>query len=590
MAPSDPHSYSDLSQGRIKRIDFDIAVDFASRTLRVRADYQLEAPVSGDFFLDSRGVSLTGVSSGGVPVRFELDAQDPILGERLCLKNLENADGFTIELNTSPAASALQWLEPQQTAGGVHPFLYSQCQALHARSLFPCQDTPSVRFTYGARLRVPRHLAAVMAAASTGVTEQGEAKICSFSMPQPIPSYLFALAVGDLRFKELGPRTGVYAEPSVLEAAAWEFAENERKVEEAERLFGPYLWDRYDLLIMPPSFPYGGMENPRLSFITQLAVLGTRERTALISHELAHAWTGNLVTNATWEDFWLNEGWTTYAEYRLSQALEGVEVTHLMDLYARNRMREQIKRLGETSERTCLKASMKGVDPDEAVSTIPYTKGRLFLQSLERAAGRETFDVFIHKYISRHSFHSLSTEGFIVFLEQELPAACERVDIHTWLYHPGYPEDAPPVTSGLTEEVAARAGAYERGILPTREDVKDWHYLQTGVFLDMLPRQIPPEHCRYLEEVFDFERVRNATLLMLFYPLCIRSGYREILPEVERFAEEVGNFTVLKPVYRALVQNDWSRELARPLFERVRERYHPITAAMLESVLTEGGV
>ena len=245
---------------------------------------------------------------------FEKHASDPILGECLCLYLPAGTERFSIACRAPAHADALQWLAAQHTAGGAHPFLFSQCQAIHARSLFPCQDTPSVRFTYEARISVPRGLTVVMAAERTGHGQDGERDVFTFRMPQPIPSYLFALAAGDLVFQRIGERTGVYAEPSVLEAAAWEFGENEQRLEAAERLFGPYLWDRYDLLIMPPSFPYGGMENPRLTFVTPLVILGDRSRTWLITHELAHAWTGNLITNATWEDFWLNEGWTTYAE------------------------------------------------------------------------------------------------------------------------------------------------------------------------------------------------------------------------------------------------------------------------------------
>jgi len=308
----DPASYADLSQGKIQHIDFHIGVDFATCSLGIEAKYQLQEPVHGSLYLDAFKIDLQQARADGRKLEWEFDTQDDILGERLHLKGLEGDSSFTLTFRTSPEARALQWLNASQTAGGSHPFLFSQCQQIHARSIFPCQDTPSVRFTYSAEVEVPEGLVAAMSAEQVeGDVLTGEAVSkgqkgsgrFSFRMPQPIPSYLFALAVGNLVFREFGPRTGIYAEPETIEAAAWEFAENELKMTEAEKLLGPYLWGRYDLLVLPPSFPYGGMENPRLTFLTPTAILGTRGQTSLITHELAHAWTGNLVTNATWQDF-----------------------------------------------------------------------------------------------------------------------------------------------------------------------------------------------------------------------------------------------------------------------------------------------
>jgi len=231
----------------------------------------------------------------------------------LHIKDLEGASSCTIEYNTTPSASALQWLAPNQTSGGEHPFLYSQCQSIHARSIFPCQDTPSVRFTFTAEIEIPNPLTVVMGAGLVGSRNNEATSEFRFDMPQPIPSYLFAIAAGNIQFRSIGSRCGIYAEPELLEAAAWEFAKTEDMLNTAERLFGPYVWDRYDILILPPAFPYGGMENPRLTFLNPMFIIGDRSETIIVTHELAHAWTGNLVTNATWEDFWLNEGWTTYA-------------------------------------------------------------------------------------------------------------------------------------------------------------------------------------------------------------------------------------------------------------------------------------
>src|SRR5512138_2717257 len=439
MELKDATTFTDLTQGKIRHIDFRIGVNFATRVLDVEAAYQMQEAVHGSLYLDSFKIDLKEAQADGHELKWEFDTSDEILGERLHLQGLENVSTFTLKFQTSPEARALQWLTASQTAGGNYPFLFSQCQAIHARSVFPCQDTPSVRFTYSAEMEVPQGLVAAMAAESTGVQKGSGQTLFRFKMPQPIPSYLFALSVGKLTFRELGPRTGVYAEPETIEAAAWEFAENEIKMNEAEKLLGPYLWGRYDVLILPPSFPYGGMENPRLTFLTPTAILGTRTYTSLITHELAHAWTGNLVTNATWQDFWLNEGWTTYAETRITEILEGKEITDLRAVYDEKRLIEILERIGMDSPYTCLKVPEEK-DADRLSTIIPYYKGCFFLQECEYAVGRERFDAFIQKYMKRFQFQSLTTEEFLDFLKAELPDVFEKVDVQMWVYEPGMPE------------------------------------------------------------------------------------------------------------------------------------------------------
>jgi len=585
MTFSDPHSYVDISQGKIKHIKFNIYVDFGKQVLNLKARYRMDRPVNGSLFLDTRDIDPYRIYTDEAEITWEKDMQDSILGERLHLKNLESVSEFTIELTTSSNASALQWLTPAQTTGGEHPFLYTQCQILHARSIFPCQDSPSVRFTYEAEVDAPAPLIAVMGAAriEAGPTYK-------YKMSQPIPSYLFALAVGNLTFRPIGPRTGIYAEPEMIEAAAWEFAENEQKLTEAEKLLGPYLWDRYDLLIMPRSFPFGGMENPRLTFCSAALIVGDRRWAYVIAHELAHAWTGNLITNATWEDFWLNEGWTTYTENRISEILEGDEYTQLVNTGDYLDLLEAMKRFGMDSEMTCLKYSQKGLDPEEVFSFIPYSKGHYFLKLLERLAGRKAFDAFIQKYISRYKFQSLTTEAFAGFLKQELPDVVEKTDLDEWLYKPGLPNDAPQFQSRLYDELVVAVDNLKKGSLPTQDQIAAWIPWQLYYFLAMLPEELSIEDCRALEELFGFRDYPDFGWLTPFYVCAIQSGYQEILPTIEEMASSYGRLAYLGKVFRALVKAEWSRELARPLFERYRETYHPITATQIENILKEAGL
>ena len=603
MTIKDPTTYAELSQGRITHIDFHIHVYFELHTLEVEATYQMQEPLHGVLFLDSLKIEMLEAQTHGRHLEWEFDARDDVLGERLHLKGFDGETSFTLKFRTSPEARALQWMNEAQTAGGEHPFLYSQCQESNARSVFPCQDTPSVRFTYSAEVEVPaagarpgEGLTAVMAAESLEAGpqssmkgSQGTAKF-TFRMPQPIPSYLFAIAVANLVFRELGPRTGIYAEPEVIDAAAWEFAETEKSLVEAEKLLGPYLWGRYDMLVLPPSFPYGGMENPRLTFLTPTAILGTRGQASLITHELAHAWTGNLVTNASWQDFWLNEGWTTYVETRITEILEGRDVTDLTAVYDEKRTLEIMNRVGMESPHTQLKltADKRGVEAQTSV--LAYTKGCFFLKECEYAVGRERFDEFIQAYIQRFQFQSLTTEGFLDFLKTQLPEAYEKVDVQTWIYEPGMPETWHQPKSHLYDEIEKALADLEQGKLPAKDQVKDWHRYQILSFLQGLPRRLPVEDCKTLEEVLELEKWNDDHFFSYFFATCILSDYREVLPRVEKFVERIGRLLYLIPIVRAMIEVDWARDRVRPLFARASERHHPVTLKTVDNILKKAGL
>lgn len=584
----DPTSYTDLTQGRISHIDFRIQADFSSCILDIEATYQMQEPIQGSLHLDAFKIEMQEANANGRKLEWDLDKSDDVLGERLHLKGLDGESSFTLRFRTSPEARALQWMNASQTAGGKHPFLYSQCQASNARSIFPCQDTPSVRFTYSAEVEVPKELTAVMAAEQLEASEGSGTFV--FKMPQPIPSYLFAIAAANLVFRELGPRTGIYAEPEIIDSAAWEFAETEKALNEAETLLGPYLWGRYDMLVLPPSFPFGGMENPRLTFLTPTSILGTRGQTSLITHELAHAWTGNLVTNATWQDFWLNEGWTTYAETRITEILEGKDSAELNAVYDEKRTYAIMERAGMDSPVTCLKLPNNGKDGDSMTSVLAYTKGCFFLKECEYAVGRERFDEFIQKYMKRFQFQSLTTEGLLDFLNAELPEVFEKVDVQTWVYKPGMPETWHKPHSHLYDDVEKALSDYKQGTLPTKEQVKGWRRYQILSFLQGLPKAIPIEDCKSLEDVLDLPDRNDASFYSYYYATCISSGDRDVMPRVEKFMEEIGRMLYLMPILRAMMEVDWARGLIRPLFERVRDRHHQITVHAIESQLKKAGL
>lgn len=590
MSAYDPHSYADPSQGRIRHISFDLDVDFATKTIGGTAEYVLDAPGGRFLDLDTRDLTIERVMAGTQELAWELHDSDPILGRRLRIHNPDQHAQLTVHFRTSPSASALGWLEPQQTAGGKHPFLFSQCQAIHARSLFPCQDSPSIRFTYKAVVRVPAPLTAAMSASRLSVEQHGQHNVCTFDMPQCIPSYLFALAAGNLAYQSIGAHCGVFAEPESLDDAAWEFAGTEEMINAACQLFGPFRWGEFNILVMPPAFPYGGMENPRLVFVTPSLVVGDRSMVNVVTHEAAHSWTGNLVTNATWEDFWLNEGWTVYAERRLLEVLEDDAYAQLHAAVRRESMLEDMRVFGLNTNPTRLKFSQKGIDPDAVFSMIPYEKGASFLTVLEQAAGRKRFDRFIRKYIDTFQFRSIRTEEFLEFLVKELPDVQEKVDLQQWVYEPGFPDDAPVPRSPLLDDVYAKLDAYRHGTLPEREEVAGWRPQQIEVFLKHLPRSIPVSDCIYFEAEFGLKTSRNRNNLTEYYVVAIRSGHQAVLPDVERLVGSIGRMLYLKPLYRALAETPWSRPRARALFEKYRETYHPIAVTAIDRILVQQGL
>ncbi len=577
MARVDPHSYADTDQAQTERIDLALRVDFGSRTLRGECALHFRAPAAGPLDLDTRGLTIESVTDlTERPLRHELQRPEPVLGARLRIELPEGTAGIRVRYSTSPEATALQWLDPAQTAGGVHPFLYSQCQPIHARSVAPLQDTPRVRITARARFTVPEQLRTLMAAASEGRTPgaRGEATDV-FAMPQAIPPYLLAFAVGDLSPRQLSVRSAVWAERSVADAAAWEFEPIEEILLAAEELFGPYEWDRFDLLVMPPSFPYGGMENPRLTFVTPSLLAGDRSLVNVIAHELAHAWTGNLVTNASANDFWLNEGFTVYAERRILEAIEGREASELHAAIGRHDLGVALARFAARPQLTRLRNDLSGVDPDDAFSTVPYEKGYLLLRKLEVTAGRARWDGFLLRYLAKFRFQSITTQDFLDLLEAELPGLAASVRALEWIDQPGLPEGAPePRSPRLRElqELAARVEAPVGTLTPT----------ELLVYLQALP-VLTAEQCAELDRRFGLTSRKSLELRHTFVLAQLRAGAPGAVQGARRVVGETGRMKYLRPIFGELASRDPA--LAREIYEARKDGYHPIARAAVEGLL-----
>ncbi|MDQ2974501.1 MAG: M1 family metallopeptidase [Acidobacteriota bacterium] len=604
-AAKDLHSYSNPQDVRVRHLDLDWDVSFDKKILKGAAILTIDRlNKQAPLILDTRHLNIDKVETSSTgssytATQFTVGQSDPILGAPLTIQLPEKAKFVRISYSTNPDASGLQWLEPAQTAGKQNPFMFTQSEAIHARSWIPLQDSPQVRVTYTARVRTPRNLLAVMSAENEPNTpHDGD---YSFRMPQPIPSYLIALAVGDLSFKPLGKRTGVYAEPSVVEKAASEFSDTEKMVEATEKLYGPYRWGRYDLLVLPPSFPYGGMENPRLTFATPTVLAGDKSLVSLVAHELAHSWSGNLVTNATWRDFWLNEGFTVYLERRILETVYGRSREEMEAALGLRDLHDELARLEDRDE--ILHIDLAGRDPEEGSTDIPYEKGALFLRHLEQTFGRERFDRFLRSYFDHFAFQSITTDQFLDYLKTNLlnenPSLAAQVPVDEWINRPGLPANAPSPTSSAFSKVEEQAQRWMRGVIPASSILtSNWTTQEWLHFLKSLPLEgekaeatravvlaLDRKRMAELDDAFHLTQSGNSEIAFQWLMMSIKNRFEPAYPRLEDFLMTIGRRKFIKPLYEELAKTPEGRERALAIYRRARSTYHPISVASIDEVL-----
>src|SRR5687767_678682 len=596
LAAQDVHSYAKPSAVRVKHVDLDWDVLFDQKILKGTATLTVERSSQTEpLIVDTRDLKIERVetSTNGVeyaPGTFTVGTSDKILGAPLTIPLPAGATRVRIHYSTSPGASGLQWLAPAQTAGKKDPFMFTQSQAIHARSWIPLQDTPAVRVTYNARVRTPRNLLAVMSAENDARTPcDGD---YSFRMRQPIPSYLIALAVGDLRFRSIGPRTGVYAEPQVIDGAARELSDTEKMVVATERLYGPYRWGRYDILVLPPSFPYGGMENPRVTFATPTILAGDKSLVSLVAHELAHSWSGNLVTNATWRDFWLNEGFTVYLERRIQEAVYGKPRANMEAALGLRDLQDELGRLEDRDE--ILHVDLKGRDPDEGFTDVPYEKGALFLLHLEQTFGREQFDQFLRSYFDHFAFKSITTEEFLSYLKTNLldkhPDLAAKVPINEWINNAGTPASAPKPSSPAFAQVELLAQRWQRGEVPVAQiPASAWSTQEWLHFLKSLPAKLDQKMMAELDQAFKLTQSGNSEIAFQWLMMSIQNAYEPAFQRVEDFLGTIGRRKFIKPLYEELAKSPEGRAFAMKIYRRARPTYHPIAVASIDEVLKWNG-
>jgi leukotriene-A4 hydrolase len=589
---TDHHSFSKPNEVVITHMHLDLEVLFDKHILKGSVTLDVDNKTgSNQLHLDASGLKIGKVVLGnGDKTTYTLSEPVEFLGQDLAIAIGSTTEKVTIFYETSDSAQALLWMKAPETAGKKHPFMFSQSQAILARTWIPCQDSPGIKFTYSAVIKTDPALLALMSAENP--TEKNEDGVYTFKMVQPVSSYLMALTVGDVEFKSVGRNSGVYAEPSMLDDCVWEFADMQSMIDSAEELYGEYVWGRYDLIVLPPSFPFGGMENPRLTFATPTIIAGDRSLVALVAHELAHSWSGNLVTNETWNDFWLNEGFTVYFEQRIMEKIYGMKYSRMQTKLGMGELKHTIARLEaeNKSDDTHLYLELENRNPDDGMTDIAYEKGRFFLQTVEGAVGRENFDIFLKNYFSTNAFKPMNTERFIAYLDEHLfkgdSALKAQIDLQAWIYGPGLPPNCPDPQSEELDRVEKEVTAFNSGTKSASElDTNNWTTHHWLYFFRILDHGISVSQLSDLDNVYHFTDSKNSEILCDWFQHCIRHDYKTAYPNMKDFLTRVGRRKFLTPLYTPLSKTDDGKAWAKDVFEIARSGYHSVSENSIAEIL-----
>jgi len=584
----DALSYAKPQIARVTHVDLDLTADFTTHIMRGTATLDILArPDAKEIVLDDNHLVIAKITdAAGHPLKYTVGAYDDYKGAPLTVQ-IGAARRIVVTYRSSPDASALGWLPPALTAGKKEPYLYSQGESINNRSWIPTQDSPGIRQSWAAKITVPADLMAVMSAERLTPKGQPAAKgwhSYRFRMDHNVPPYLIALAVGDLAFRPLGPRTGVYTEPSMLDRAARELSDTERMVDTAERLYGPYRWGRYDILVLPPSFPFGGMENPTLTFATPTIITGDKSNVDVIAHELAHSWSGNLVTNATWSDSWLNEGFTTYFENRIDEAVYGQSRgATLADLSWDNLQRD-------LKDAPSPDATRLHGEPEGVYGELDYNKGSTFLRTIEVAVGRPRWDAYLTSYFNRHAFQPQTTAGFLADIRANLikgdKALEDKLNLDQWVYQPGLPNNAIHVRSATLTKIDETLERVNAGLPIASVDASHWSTQEWLRFLNGLPRKQTPERLAELDKGLGLSASPNPYIRSAWLVLAAQNRYDPAVASMEEFLPRIGRGLLIFPVYRALkAEGDWGTPIAKRIYATARANYHPTVVATLDKSL-----
>jgi len=589
----DIHSFAKPLEARVTHVALDLGIDFTAKRIGGTATLDIQTkPGAKEIILDDKGLEIQGIADGsGKPLQWKVGASDPNLGAPLTVALGPDTGRIVIHYKSAPNADALQWLTPEQTAGKKYPFLFSQGESIQNRSWIPTQDSPGIRQSWEAKISVDKPLTVVMSAPRAAEpVDAGDERTFSFSMEHPVAPYLIAIAAGDLVFRDLGPRTGVWAEPATIDRAAAELSDTEKMVGAAEALYGPYQWGRYDMLVLPPSFPLGGMENPTLTFLTPTFIAGDKSLVSLIAHELAHSWSGNLATNATWSDFWLNEGMTTYAERRIVEAIYGPRVAAQQVALGLDAMNKAIEENGgPKGPDTRLHIDLNGRSPDAGLTDIAYEKGAAFLRTIESIVGRERFDEWLKGWFERHKFRPVTTSIFLADIREHLvkgdKALEEKLQLDQWVNEPGIPSNIAPADPNAFAAVDAAVAAYKTGQQPDAATWNSWTTDERLRFLTRIDKKQPAERLAALDRAFTLSRSGNSEIRFAFLTLAVNNHFDPAVPALEEFLTVQGRRKFVRPLITALAEDkEWGRPIAARIYAKARPLYHPMTTRDLDKL------
>ena len=590
----DPYSYAKPLEARVANVDLDLALNFDTKRVSGTAALDVIAkPGVREIILDSKGLEIAGVTGAdGKPLKWTLGAADPDKGAPLTVAlSGDGKQRIIVRYSSRPDAAALQWLTPEQTAGKKHPYLLSQGQPTLNRTWIPTQDSPGIRQTWSATVTAPEPLKVVMS--GERLTPNGEPagegrRAYRFRMDKPVAPYLIAIAAGDLAFRELGPRTGVWTEPAMLDRAAAELADTEKMVEAAEKLYGPYRWGRYDVIVLPPSFPYGGMENPTLTFLTPTFIAGDKSLVGLVAHELAHSWSGNLVTNATWADSWLNEGFTSYFENRIMEAIYGPHRAAQEAALSFDDMEKSFKEEGRDAPTTRLHLAAAEADPNGGSTGIVYDKGATFLRTLEKLVGRERFDAWLRSYFDRYAFQPMTSAKFLADFRENLvkgdQALEDKLLLDQWVYQPGLPANVARPDPAAFADVDKAVAAFAAGG-PAPDGFSSWTTAEKIRFINNLPRKLPGVRLDQLNGKLGLNGAGNNEVLFAWLDLAVANRFDPAVPALERFLMTQGRRKFVRPLIEALAEDkEWGRPIAVRIYPKARPSYHPVTTRALDKL------
>lgn len=599
---NDPMSYANLKDVETKHVHFVLKADFENQQLTGYIEHQLTWKSNqSTLILDSKNLVIDQVKyyadnhwSTLKPQAVVLAKADPILGQKLSLHFPVQPSTVRIYYQTTKDASGLQWLSKAQTHDKQFPFMFTQSQAIHARSWMPIQDTPAMRVTYSAEISTPKTLFAVMSADNSKNLDTKKKVVVDgqyvFNMTQRIPPYLIALAVGDIQYQAMSKQTGIYAEPHILQRAADEFEDTQAMMDATNKLYGEYAWQQFDILVLPSSFPFGGMENPRLTFATPTVIAGDKSLVSLIAHELAHSWSGNLVTNSTWSDLWLNEGFTTYVENRIMEEVYGKDRAIMEQALGLNSLRRDLVRIPPAD--TSLKANLTGRDPDRAFTDIPYVKGQMFLFWLENTYGRKTFDTFVKDYFAHFAFQSVDTQTFLTYIEEHLinkyPDKATMQQINTWVFGQGLSKMTPNPTSDAFTKIDNIKTRWLRGEMATNAlPVDKWTVHEWLYFINQLPRDLSYVDMAKLDSAFQLTQTQNAEIAFAWFHLAIGNGYGRIYSALETYLIGIGRRKLIIPLYRKLLTTKGKAAWARQAYQKARAGYHPTAQQIIDGIMEQ---